>query len=113
MPELPEIETVRMGLAPALEHCRLTRVVTRRGDLRVPFPPRFAERLAGREVKRLWRRAKYILAELDGGETLVIHLGMSGRVAVYAEKRERGLGRHVYEPPPSGAGLGKHDHVVI
>jgi formamidopyrimidine-DNA glycosylase len=113
MPELPEIETVRMGLTPALEHCRLTRVVTRRGDLRVPFPPRFAERLAGREVKRLWRRAKYLLAELDDGETLVIHLGMSGHVAVYAENPERRPGHYVYEPPPSGAGHGKHDHVVI
>lgn len=102
-----------MGLAPALEHRRLTKVVTRRGDLRVPFPPRFAERLTGREVKRLWRRAKYLLAELDGGETLVIHLGMSGRIAVYAEDRERRLGHYVYEPPPQGAGHGKHDHVVI
>ncbi len=113
MPELPEIETVRMGLAPALEHRRLTKVVTRRGDLRVPFPPRFAERLAGREVKHLWRRAKYLLAELDDGETLVIHLGMSGRVAVYAENREHRPGQYLYEPPPSGAGHGKHDHVVI
>ena len=113
MPELPEIETVRMGLAPALEHRRLTKVVTRRGDLRVPFPPRFAERLAGREVKHLWRRAKYLLADLDDGETLVIHLGMSGRVAVYAENREHRPGQYVYEAPPSGAGHGKHDHVVI
>jgi formamidopyrimidine-DNA glycosylase len=113
MPELPEVETVRMGLAPVLEHYRLTRVLTRRGDLRVPFPPRFEERLAGRKVARLWRRAKYLLAELDSGETLVIHLGMSGRLAVYAKNGERKLGHCVYEPPPSGAGHGRHDHVVI
>jgi len=113
MPELPEVETVRMGLAPVLEHHRFTRVVTRRGDLRVPFPPHFAERLKDRTVKRLERRAKYLLAGLDSGETLVIHLGMSGRLSVYAEGRERRLGNYVYEPPPSGAGHGAHDHVVM
>ena len=85
MPELPEVETVRLGLAPALEGHVITEAETRRGDLRVPFPPHFAERLTGRKVKRLRRRAKYILAELDSGETLVIHLGMSGRMSVYAE----------------------------
>jgi formamidopyrimidine-DNA glycosylase len=99
MPELPEVETVRMGLAPVLEQHRLVKVETRRGGLRVPFPKDFAKRLTGRRVQRLWRRAKYLLAELDGGETLVIHLGMSGRMAVYAAS--------------SGAGNGKHDHVVI
>lgn len=96
MPELPEVETVRLGLAPVLEHRRFTRVVTRRADLRLPFPPRFAERLAGRNVQRLWRRAKYLLADLDGGETLVLHLGMSGRLSVTAD-----------------GGHGPHDHVVL
>jgi formamidopyrimidine-DNA glycosylase len=113
MPELPEVETVRIGLAPVLERHRFTRVVTRRGDLRVPFPPHFAERLTGRRVERLWRRAKYLLAELDGGETLVVHLGMSGRLGVYAQGRERRLGGYVYESPPAGAGRGAHDHVVM
>ncbi|HEY3637994.1 MAG TPA: bifunctional DNA-formamidopyrimidine glycosylase/DNA-(apurinic or apyrimidinic site) lyase [Rhizomicrobium sp.] len=113
MPELPEVETVRMGLAPVLEQHRFTRVATRRGDLRVPFPPHFAERLTGRKVEHLKRRAKYLLAELDGGETLVIHLGMSGRLAVYAEGHERRLGNYVYEPPPAGAGRGPHDHVIM
>ena len=113
MPELPEVETVKLGLAPALEHHRFTKVVTRRGDLRLPFPPHFAERLTGRSVVRLSRRAKYLLAELDNGETLVIHLGMSGRLSVYAEGHERRLGNYVYEPPPSGAGRGAHDHVVM
>ncbi|HEY6578402.1 MAG TPA: bifunctional DNA-formamidopyrimidine glycosylase/DNA-(apurinic or apyrimidinic site) lyase [Rhizomicrobium sp.] len=113
MPELPEVETVRMGLAPVLENHRFTSVVTRRGDLRVPFPPHFAERLTGRDVKRLYRRAKYLLAELDGGETLVIHLGMSGRFSVYARGKERRLGNYVYEAPPESAGRGVHDHVVL
>ncbi|HEY3778402.1 MAG TPA: bifunctional DNA-formamidopyrimidine glycosylase/DNA-(apurinic or apyrimidinic site) lyase [Rhizomicrobium sp.] len=113
MPELPEVETVRMGLAPVLERHRFTKVVTRRGDLRVPFPPRFAERLTGRRVDRLVRRAKYLLAELDGGETLVIHLGMSGRIGVYAKGGEHRLGNYVYEPPPASAGRGPHDHVVM
>jgi len=113
MPELPEVETVRMGLAPALENHRLVKVETRRGDLRAPFPKDFARRLTGRLVKRLTRRAKYLLAELDRAETLVIHLGMSGRMAVYAEGKERRLGQYVYDAAPSGAGSGKHDHVVF
>jgi formamidopyrimidine-DNA glycosylase len=113
MPELPEVETVRMGLAPVMENHRLVKVETRRSGLRVPFPKDFAKRLTGRHVKRLWRRAKYLLAELDRDETLVIHLGMSGRMAVYAEGKERKLGQYVYEAAPSGAGSGKHDHVVM
>src|SRR5580693_10480893 len=102
MPELPEVETVRMGLLPALEGRSITRAETRRGDLRIPFPPKFAARLTGRHVARLTRRAKYILAELDGGETLVIHLGMSGRMSVYAEGAARQLGNYVYDTPPAG-----------
>ena len=113
MPELPEVETVRMGLQPVLEGRRFTRVETRRGDLRVPFPKDFAKRLTGRNVKRLWRRAKYLLGDLDGGETLVVHLGMSGHMSVYAEGGERKLGNYVYEPAPGSAGRGKHDHVVM
>jgi len=95
MPELPEVETVRMGLLPVLEGRRFTKVELRRGDLRVAFPKDFAKRLTGRRVVRLWRRAKYLLADLDRGETLVIHLGMSGRLSIGAE------------------GHGKHDHVVM
>jgi formamidopyrimidine-DNA glycosylase len=113
MPELPEVETVKMGLAPVLEHRRLTRVETRRRDLRVPFPPNFVRRLEGRTVERLRRRAKYLLADLDSGETLVVHLGMSGRMSVYAEGKERKLGQYVYEAAPANAGTGKHDHVVF
>ena len=113
MPELPEVETVRLGLAPALEGHVITNAVVRRHDLRVPFPPHFAERLKGQKVNRLIRRAKYLLAELDSGQTLVIHLGMSGRISVYAEGRNRQLGNYVYRTAPAGAGEGKHDHVVF
>src|SRR5881409_3906208 len=100
MPELPEVETVKRGLQPTVEGRRLTSVETRRGDLRAPFPEDFESRLTGRRVERLWRRAKYIMADLDGGETLVIHLGMSG-------------GIRVYKPAGEDIGRGKHDHVVF
>jgi formamidopyrimidine-DNA glycosylase len=99
VPELPEVETVKRGLRSTVEGRRFTYVETRRGDLRIPFPEDFANRLTGRRVQRLWRRAKYILADLDAGETLVIHLGMSGRITVY------GSGVEVRS--------GKHDHVVF
>jgi formamidopyrimidine-DNA glycosylase len=113
MPELPEVETVRLGLKPALEGRMFTKVETRRGDLRVPFPKDFAKRLTGRRVKRLWRRAKYLIADLDGGESLIVHLGMSGRMSVYAQGKKRKLGQFVYQAAPEGAGTGKHDHVVF
>lgn len=113
MPELPEVETVRKGLSPVLEGRMFTSVETRRGDLRIPFPNDFARRLTGRKVTRLWRRAKYLMVELDSGETFVIHLGMSGRIAVYAEGLERKLGKFVYPALPADAGNGKHDHVVM
>ena len=98
MPELPEVETVKRGLQPKLEGHRFTYVKTHRGDLRIPFPENFENRITGRRVLKLWRRAKYIVADLDSGETLVIHLGMSGRIAVYTKSYEL---------------LGKHDHVVF
>ncbi|HET7083580.1 MAG TPA: bifunctional DNA-formamidopyrimidine glycosylase/DNA-(apurinic or apyrimidinic site) lyase [Rhizomicrobium sp.] len=113
MPELPEVETVRLGLQPAMEGFRLTDVQTRRGDLRVPFPKDFVSRTKGRKVKALRRRAKYILADLDSGESLVIHLGMSGRMSVYAGGHQRKLGNYFYDTAPEGAGSGKHDHVVF
>jgi formamidopyrimidine-DNA glycosylase len=113
MPELPEVETVMTGLKPALEGRRFTHVETRRKDLRIPFPKDFPKRLTGRRATRLWRRAKYIMAELDNGETLVIHLGMSGRMAVYAGGKDRKLGQFHYDQTPDDAGRGKHDHVVF
>ena len=113
MPELPEVETVRLGLVPVMEGHVLTDVETRRGDLRIPFPQGFAARMRGRKVTALRRRAKYILADLDSGETLVIHLGMSGRMSVYAHGKQRRIGSYVYDKAPEGAGSGKHDHVVF
>ena len=113
MPELPEVETVRLGLRPALEGRTIVAALIRRGDLRLPFPPRFAERLKGRKVLKLSRRAKYLLAALDGGETLVIHLGMSGRISVYGSGKPRKLGNYLYDTAPADAGEGKHDHVVL
>lgn len=82
MPELPEVETVRRGLEPVLSGRRIVRVEQRRPDLRFPFPERFAERLAGRRIERLNRRSKYLVADIEGGETLIMHLGMSGRFTI-------------------------------
>ena len=84
MPELPEVETVKRGLAPHLVGARLTRVVANRPDLRFPLPERFVARLTGARIDSLERRAKYLLAGLDTGETLVAHLGMTGRFLVGA-----------------------------
>lgn len=103
MPELPEVETVRMGLAPAMEGRVIERAIQRRPDLRWPLPERFAERLSGRRILRLGRRSKYILGDLDGGETLLIHLGMSGRMTVGAAP----LGEFHH----AAGGHEKHDHV--
>ena len=85
MPELPEVETVRRGLAPHLEGARLARVTARRPDLRFPLPEGFVQRLTGARIGALTRRGKSILAPLDRGDTLVIHLGMTGRFEVEAK----------------------------
>ncbi len=115
MPELPEVETVRRGLEPALSGRRIARAVVRRKDLRVPFPDRFGARLTGRRVLGLRRRAKYILADLDDGETLIVHLGMSGRFTIYAKGSNEGamLGDFHHDAPEAAAGAGKHDHVLL
>src|SRR5271156_4215105 len=82
MPELPEVETVRRGLGPTFVGGPIARAEARRPDLRFPLPERFVGRLTGRRVEDLRRRAKYLLADLDSGETLVMHLGMSGSFRV-------------------------------
>jgi len=82
MPELPEVETIRRGLEPVLTGARLRRVRARRPNLRFPFPDGFVQRLTGARVERLERRGKYILAPLDRDETLIIHLGMTGRFEI-------------------------------
>ena len=93
MPELPEVETVRRGLAPVLEGRVLTRVEQRRPDLRWPIPEGFPERLTGRRVVRLERRAKYLLWYLEDETVLILHLGMSGRVLI-SETRPESLEAH-------------------
>ncbi len=105
MPELPEVETVRRGLSPAMEGAVIAHARVNRPDLRWPFPPRMAERLTGQRVKPLGRRSKYILADLSSGETLLIHLGMSGRMLVSGDP----LGQFVHDHPAPE----KHDHVVF
>ncbi|MDR3500768.1 MAG: bifunctional DNA-formamidopyrimidine glycosylase/DNA-(apurinic or apyrimidinic site) lyase [Parvibaculum sp.] len=115
MPELPEVETVRRGLAPALEGRRIAHAEARRPNLRYMLPERFAERLTGRRVERLDRRAKYILAYLEGEEVLLIHLGMSGRFTIHAKAAGKAgkPGNFHHGAPEDGAGTGAHDHIVF
>lgn len=113
MPELPEVETVMRGLKPVLEGRRIDRVSLRREGLRFPFPQHFAERLEGRRVESLARRAKYILATLDSGEVLLIHLGMTGRFTVLSPKGAQNLGEFYFETGAGEAGAGPHDHVEL
>lgn len=105
MPELPEVETVRRGLAPAMEGRVILHAQVNRPDLRWPLPEGMAERLTGARVMQLRRRSKYILADLDRGESLLIHLGMSGRMLVSGVMLG---GFHLDHPAPQ-----KHDHVVL
>lgn len=98
MPELPEVETVARGLAHRLEGRRLVKAETRRGDLRWPFPKGFAKKLTGRRVLKVRRRAKYIVMELDDGNALLAHLGMSGRMLLTKGRP---------------AELDAHDHVIL
>ena len=108
MPELPEVETVRRGLQPVLEGARLERVQARRPDLRFPLPQGFVQRLTGARVELLERRAKYLLARLDRGDTLVMHLGMSGRFEIEgADRSWPGVFRH------EASTEDKHAHVVF
>jgi len=109
MPELPEVETVRRGLAPAMEGARFDKVEVRRGDLRWPLPKDFARRLQGQTVIGLGRRAKYLLADLSSGDVLIMHLGMSGSFHVFREAGGKALGRYYHERAQHAA----HDHVVF
>lgn len=105
MPELPEVETVRRGLEPVMDGQQILAAQVNRPDLRWPFPPRMAERLTGARINALRRRSKYILADLSTGETLLIHLGMSGRMLISGAQIG---GFHHEHPAPA-----KHDHVVF
>jgi formamidopyrimidine-DNA glycosylase len=109
MPELPEVETVRRGLEPAMQGARFAKVEVRRGDLRWPLPKDFAKRLEGKTVTGLGRRAKYLLTDLSSGDVLVMHLGMSGSFHVFRDKGDRALGRYHHQRAKHVA----HDHIVF
>jgi formamidopyrimidine-DNA glycosylase len=109
MPELPEVETVRRGLAPSMEGAVLTELELRRADLRFPFPPEFAKVVTGRRITSLSRRAKYLLIDLDEGKTIIAHLGMSGSFRIEKEAITDAPGE--FHHPRSKDE--KHDHVIF
>lgn len=111
MPELPEVETVRRGLAPVMEGATIRRLELRRGDLRFPLPEKLAEAVEGQTIAGLSRRAKYLLIDLANGMTILSHLGMSGSFRI-----EHGKTSDVEQPgdfhhPRSKDE--KHDHVIF
>jgi formamidopyrimidine-DNA glycosylase len=108
MPELPEVETVRRGLTPAMLGARIDKVELRRADIRFPFPPAFAKRLTGQRIVDVKRRAKYLLFQLDGGDTLIAHLGMSGSFRM-EKTAVSTLGKFHHERSKDP----KHDHVIL
>jgi formamidopyrimidine-DNA glycosylase len=109
MPELPEVETVRRGLAKVMTGRRIAAVALKRADLRTPFPERFVERLVGRRIDGLSRRAKYILARLDSGEALIMHLGMSGSFRIERDAATATPGAFHFPRSDDRA----HDHVTF
>ena len=111
MPELPEVETVMRGLEPVMMGQKIKYADIRRPDLRWPFPENMSQRLTGATILRLHRRSKYILCDLDSGETLLIHLGMSGRMTIShaGNESEDLLGNFQYKPSTPA----KHDHVIL
>ena len=109
MPELPEVETVRRGLQPAMEGFRIVKMEVRRKDLRFPFQRDFVARLAGQTVTGLGRRAKYLLADLASGDLLLMHLGMSGSFRVVKDDDASLPGQFHHTRAKDGA----HDHVVF
>ena len=114
MPELPEVETVRRGLEPALTGRRVKSLRLNRPDLRFPLPAGLVETVTGRRITALRRRAKYILIELDSGHNVLVHLGMTGRFTVWPpEGAARNLGEFYYLDQAGHAGDGPHDHVLV
>lgn len=109
MPELPEVETVLYGLRPVMEGERFASVVQARKNLRFDFPTDFARRLEGRQIQNMRRRAKYILVELEGGETLVMHLGMSGRFVIDPNGSAAKPGQFYHQPGVNPV----HTHVIF
>ncbi|WP_137388336.1 bifunctional DNA-formamidopyrimidine glycosylase/DNA-(apurinic or apyrimidinic site) lyase [Rhodoligotrophos defluvii] len=113
MPELPEVETVRRGLAGVMAGHRIDRLELRRHDLRFPFPPDFRQRLQGARVERIDRRAKYLLGLTDRGDVLIMHLGMSGRFTIVPPEGQARKPGTFYHAAAAGAGEGPHDHVIF
>jgi formamidopyrimidine-DNA glycosylase len=109
LPELPEVETVRRGLQPVMEGKRILSVLVNRKDLRFPFPERFTQRITGRIITAMGRRAKYLMVDLDDGEVLVMHLGMTGRFIIESGGRMQAPG----EFTQTVNRLPAHDHVVF
>ena len=105
MPELPEVETIVRGISPFLEGATIKKIKLNRADLRWPFPENFASRVKEGKVLNVKRRSKYILIDLSTGETLLIHLGMSGKILVSGSK----IGNYFYE----SSKLSNHDHVIF
>ncbi|MER2520035.1 MAG: bifunctional DNA-formamidopyrimidine glycosylase/DNA-(apurinic or apyrimidinic site) lyase [Bdellovibrionales bacterium] len=102
MPELPEVETVCRGLSAALKGAKILSARTRSKGLRSPFPERLGDRLRGGTIQSFSRRAKYILMALDGDDTIILHLGMSGRLIVEPD-----------DPRDPDKNLSRHDHLVL
>jgi formamidopyrimidine-DNA glycosylase len=109
LPELPEVETVRRGLQPAMEGARILAAEARRKDLRFPFQKDFVARLEGQTVIGLGRRAKYLMADLGSGDVLLMHLGMSGSFRVVKVDGEATPGQFHHARGKDEA----HDHVVF
>jgi formamidopyrimidine-DNA glycosylase len=109
VPELPEVETVRRGLAPVMEGARIVKVEARRPDLRRPLPKDFATRIEGTTVTGLGRRAKYLTADLSSGDVLLMHLGMSGSFRVSHGDKDGTPGAFHHPRSPASA----HDHIVF
>lgn len=105
MPELPEVETVRRGLTPAMQGQRIDRLDVNRPDLRFPFPDKFRDRVEGTTITHMGRRAKFLVVDLSSGESLIMHLGMSGRFTVDQAK----TADFHHDPGTNSA----HDHVVF
>ncbi len=114
VPELPEVETVMRGLAPALEGQTIASAEIRRPNLRFPFPDKFTDRLANKKILHLERRAKYILAYLDDDSIWLSHLGMTGRFSVFVDgQKGQNLAEFYYQDGTNEAGNGKHDHFMM
>jgi formamidopyrimidine-DNA glycosylase len=113
MPELPEVETVKRGLEPVLLGRRIKNVTLRRENLRFPFPDGFAGNLQNARVEALTRRAKYILIDLDNGQTLIAHLGMTGRFTAFNAQGISNLGEFYFETGAGEQADGPHGHVVF